>query len=635
MGPFGKLHKKLRLCALFLLAGLAFVPPPQAAAQGTRLPTADEVKVLKSRYEAERDALVKKGFDKRFLPVLVEKSDEMAKKAQVALEAGRLLQATELFRQARWQLPYESKSVPDQHVARVLGNLRLRHGQEINDLAFSPDGKLLATGSRDRTVKVWDLENGHELLSYTEHTASVRAVAFSPDGTKIASAGAESDIHIWEPRSGKKLKVLKGEGSYVTDLVFAREGKYLFASQAGDSGKKATLTAYDVDSGAVKRSIADFPLLVHSVAFNHDGSILGVGVGDGMMRMWEYPKMVDIPTHPEFWSLQDLTGATYQFLFSPDNRTMVRIGADGVKFYAMVLPGSPGGATTPRKTIMGLMAPHHYSCAAFSKDSKTLFTGATDGVIRIFDADTGEEKGVFKGHNAEIRALAFNPGGTQLASCSADFTVRLWDFDIVLQSRDFTVHDGPVWTAFFSGDGRSLLTASADKTAKVIDVASGEMIHHLKGHSSPVTFALFSPNGKYIATGSGDKLVKIWDANSGKFLKDLAGHTGTITSLDFASDNVRLVSGAADKTVRVWDVEAGKELVAITDNKAVVAGVAFSPSGKQIAVANVDTTIKLYEAGSGKLEHSWNAHAIAVTGVAYSANGLLLASCGADNLVRV
>ena len=267
MARFGKHTHLLILAALVLLGGT------RASAQPTRLPTADEVKTLKSRYEAERDLLVKKGFDKRFLPILMAKSEEMAKKADAALEKGRLLQATELYRQARWQLPYDSKNVPDQNVARVLGNLRLRHGQEINDLAFSPDGKLLVTGSKDRSVKVWDLENGHELLTYMGHGASVRAVAFSPDGKRVASAGAESAIHLWDPKTGKQEKVIKAEGSYVTDLVFSREGKYLFATQAGEAGKKATLTAFEVDTGKVKRSISEFPLLVHSVAFNQDGSV--------------------------------------------------------------------------------------------------------------------------------------------------------------------------------------------------------------------------------------------------------------------------------------------------------------------------------------------------------------------------
>src|SRR5207253_1214039 len=110
-------------------------------------------------------------------------------KAESALAAGRLLQAAEAIRQARWQLPYQAPGTPDEHVARVIGNPRLRHAEKIFAVAYGPDGKRLATASKDQTVKLWDLDNGHELLTYTGHDDLVRCVAFSPDGTKVASAG--------------------------------------------------------------------------------------------------------------------------------------------------------------------------------------------------------------------------------------------------------------------------------------------------------------------------------------------------------------------------------------------------------------------------------------------------------------
>src|SRR5262249_42572937 len=156
----------------------------------------------------------KTGAVKRFLPILFAKAEAMAQRADDAATQGRFVQASELLRQARWQLPYQSPYVPQDHVARVLGNLRLRHGQEINDVAFSPDGKLLATASRDRTVKIWDLANGHELLTYAGHTDQVRTLAFTPDGKLIASGGGDRDVRLWDPLTGKDVRTLKGEGAY-------------------------------------------------------------------------------------------------------------------------------------------------------------------------------------------------------------------------------------------------------------------------------------------------------------------------------------------------------------------------------------------------------------------------------------
>src|SRR5262245_62041225 len=246
--------------------GRALVPLVLAAlctlalySQQTKPPNAEEVKALQSKFRQERDQVIKTGAGKRFLPILLDKAEDFGKRADAALDAGRLLQASELFRQARWQLPYQSAQVPE-HVSRILGNLRLRHGQEINDVAFSKDGRRLATASKDRTVKIWDMENGHELLTYFGHKDHVRAVAFSPDGKTIASAGAEADIKIWDPASGKDVRTIKGKGTYVTSLAFSPDGKYVVVSN-----EDRAVRLYETASGNLKREFADFRLIVQKV----------------------------------------------------------------------------------------------------------------------------------------------------------------------------------------------------------------------------------------------------------------------------------------------------------------------------------------------------------------------------------
>jgi WD40 repeat protein len=553
--------------------------------QETRPPTADEVRAQQAKFREERDLLVKTGAARRFVPILLEKAEEFGKRADAALAAGRLGQAADLFHQARWQLPYQSPMVPD-HVSGILGSMRLRHSQEITDVAFSPDGKRLATAGKDRFVKIWDMENGHELLTYKGHTDSVRCLTFNPQGTLIASAGDDADVRLWDPVSGKDVRTMKGKGTYVTSLVFSRDGKHVFAA-ADDKAVRI----YEVQTGTLKREITDFGLIVHKLAFSPDGAILAAGVGNGQIRLWEYPKLITNVTQPEYWAKQDFAGPSRDIVFSPDNRTMARVGDEGVKLYNTPLPDSPVFVNAHRLLIQLPEPGNPYKCAVFSKDGKTLFTGGKDGVIRMWDPDTGQPTGTFKGHTGEIRALVFNPAGTLLASGSADFTARLWPFDMVLQSRDFKGHGGAVWSAAFSPNGQRLVSASSDKTVRIWDTASGKVLHLLEGHDGAVTVALFSPDGKTVLSGGSDKLLRLWDAANGKSLQLFKGHDGTITAVDFHPDGRRFASGGSDKQIRIWDLPVAQASPLVPPRKepriintpSVITALAYTPDGKQLA----------------------------------------------------
>ena len=616
------------------LTGLCFLLTAVVNAQPTKLPTADEVKALQAKFKDERDAIVKAGIAKRFIPAIMDKADELAKKADTALAAGRLLQASEAIRQARWQLPYQPIGVPD-NISRIIGNLRLRHSREINALAYSPDGLKLATASSDGTVKIWDLGNGHEILTYDGHKDKVRCLAWSLDGKLIASAGMEKNIKIWDAKTGKDIQSIPATGEFVSAIALSKDGKHVFTGQINVPGNPPNgLFVHESATGKLVRDVRDFPNRLGTICLSNEGNILATGDDNGNVRLWQYPSFVENANQPAYWTQQDPTGATYHLAFSPDDKTLARTGPLGVKLYATPVPGAPFQVGAPRMTI----ATNGPRCAAYSKDGKTLLTGGFDGNIITWDPEIQGAPPIStikNAHNSPITALVFNPQGNQLASCSGDFTVRTVDFDVVLQARDFDGHDGPVWTAAFNADATRLISASADRTVKVWERDTGKVLYTLSEHNAPVTVALFSPDGKLIASAGGDKVIRIFDAADGKPLRTCEGHQGTITFLDFSADSKKIVSGSADRRIKIWDADNAKELVSINDNPSIVAGVVFSPNGKQIAVANVDQTIRLYDAVAGKLQHSWNAHGTAVSGVAYSPDGEYLASCGADMAVAV
>jgi WD40 repeat protein len=620
---------------LSIVAGLALAAGPPGE---PRLPTAEEVKRLQTAYRAERDLVVKSKAQARFLPDLFERAEANAKRADAAIATGRFLQAAEAYRQARWQLPYEGPKFPP-HVARVLGNLRLRHGDKILSMAVSPDGRFLATGSADRTVKIWDMGNGHELLTYRKHSRYIRTVQFSPDGKWIASAGGDSEVRLWDPLTGKDVRTLTlpGVGNYITAMAVSPEGKYVFVASSDRS-----LQVFEADTGQLKRAIDKMggPPGVRSLAFSPDKAVFAAGQENGHIRLWAYPEIATTGAL-DYWQRVDDQGfGSVNFLaFSPDSKMLVVGGLVIMKIYETPRPGGGVQVKDPRRSISTFdlqekdKTPNLSSNITFSRDGKTLFAGSADGVVQLFDSDTGNAVGSYKGHTGEITALVLNPDGTQLLSVSADSTVRQWDFDIVVQARQFVGHSAPVWTVDLSPDGQRIASGSADRTARLWDVAEGNVLRKLGEHSAGVTVVRFSPNGKSVLVGTGQSL-RLFEADSGKPRQNFDGHTGIVTTAAFDASGSRVVSGSADKAVIVWSVETGK-IVQKWDAGSLVMAVAFTPDGKQVAVGLVDEQVCLFDAETGKSVWTWIAHSGAVTGLSFDAAGSFLATCGFDGLVHI
>jgi len=531
------------------------------------------------------------------------------------------------------------------------------HIHWVLSVAFSPDGRTLASGSDDRTVKLWDIHTGQCLKTFQGHTGWVWSVAFSPDGQTLVSASDDRSVKLWDVHTGQYLKTFQGHTSLVRSVSFSPDGQTL-ATGSND----CTVRLWDISTGKPLLTLQEHTAWVQSVAFSPNGQILASGSDDCTVRVW------DVSTGQSLRILQGHAHLVQSIAFSPDGRTLASSSHDQmVKLW---------DTTTGRclKTLQG-----HTSqvwSVAFSPDGCTLVSGSDDRTVKLWDVYTGQCLRTLWGYTNRVRSVTFSPNGRTLASGGGDYTVRLWDVSSGQCLKTLQGHTNWVLSVAFSPQGKTVASSSCDRTVKLWDVTSGQCIKTLQGYpnwvlsvafstdnqalasSSECTVRLgdansgeclkilqgytnwvwsvvFSPQGKTLASGSGDHTVRLWDVNSGECLKILQGHTNGVWSVAFSPDGCTIASGSDDHTVRLWDVNSGDCLKILQGHTNGVWSVAFSPDGCTIASGSDDHTVRLWDVNSGDCLKILQGHTNGLWSVAFSPDGQTLASAGQDETIKL
>jgi WD40 repeat protein/serine/threonine protein kinase len=501
------------------------------------------------------------------------------------------------------------------------------HASEVCCIAFSPDSKYLASGSRAQWIKdnkvsgsaelkLWEVASGKELLTRRGHEGDIETLAFSPDGRAIATGGDDGTIKLWDAKTGATVWTLTGHQWIVWGVAFSPDGERL-ASGGADN----TVRLWDLTAGRAAGILQGHQDVVAAVAFSSDGQYLASGARDETVKVWDWR------TGREAFTLHGHTKQVTSVAYHPNGRRLVSTSGDGmVKVWDAV-----NGAE-----VLTLRGHENWVfSASFSRDGQLLATASMDDTIRIWPAPPeGEELLTLYGPGVAA-GVVFTPDGRFLVSCGGDRLhprigneAKVWD-PATAEQRAVFRNCGPA-IAVLAG-GERVATPGLENTVKILNVQTGEEVLTLRGHERIVTSLSFQEATGRLASGSEDGTVRVWNVATAKELSTFR-QKQPVTCVTLSPDGRRVASGGGgffhDGEVYLSDAETGRQLQLLKGHEAQVLCLAFSPDGQWLATGGRDQTIRLWKTATGEAVHTLRGHSENVYAVAFRPDGRWLASAG-------
>jgi WD40 repeat protein len=571
------------------------------------------------------------------------------------------------------------------------------HAAGITTITFRPDGLQIASGSEDKSVRLWNPAGGAEPILLAGHEAIISEVIYRPDGQQLVSADQQGVVKIWNPANGEQLASIQAHEVAVTGMSFHPEGNRLVTAAADGSWKEWALPI------VAPRPLAGPTEQVNRVAINSDGSILVAGGADKVVRLFngvDGQPLRTLDGHDDmvtalamdvsgemiasgsdagvlrFWNVADGAsrlqlaghqGAVNDVVLLNEQQGVLSAGADGTirRWRLPVAPRPHAGHTLPVGALaasrdgtwllsgsadksvriwnrvdgaaVGTLAEHQdmVSAVVVSEKKDLVVSGDQAGVVYAWPQEEGATPSRLLGHAGRIIGLGFADKEKRLISASENGVIRWWELPLI-PSREIVQQDPVAGAVMLGSDGVTAIVGSGEAGARLVDAGTGEDIRLLEGQQGAVTSVTLSADRALAAAGTDKGIVQLWKSVDGSLAGMLRGHQGNVTAVVLGKQPGQVISAGADGTVRAWKM--APEPTRYEDRLGDAGAVAYSPDGTMVAIGmpiQEQAGILVRELQSGKVLYELLGHQGPVVAVAFSADGSRIASGSMDKTLRV
>jgi WD40 repeat protein len=553
-----------------------------------------------------------------------------------------------------------------------IGTTRFRHGDTVTAAAFCPDGRTVATASRDGTLSLWETESGKERVRFRGHAGAVLALAFPREGEQLISGGADGTVRFWRvPRPPWNENPLAGEEARCFHL--SREEVQTVALSADGSTAAAgtadgVLVVWDLNSDKERHRFTQEGQ-VYCLALSADGKQLAANQAACGAVLWDTLK--GEVRH------RLGAGAIASLAFSPDGRTV----AAGYQHDRFVLwdtrRGTELGVLSGREQLLPEQA-YGVLSVCYSADGRRLATGGTDNLVRVWDVETGRQTSVAKGHGENVTTVAFDSDGKRLISGGADNSVRLWEAAtgrsltperepaMPLTSVSLTpdgrtlaliasgdrlalwdtsacrqrplpsaLNDGRASAAAFRPLGQTLAVAGADGRLRFCDLAARTVLSAEGESPRRLERLVWSRDGKTLASYGPDHHIDLWDPRKAELLQHMGLQEEAYLAVAFDRQGDRLATASEADVIRLWERATGMEKPSIAGHFAGALALSFSADGRSLHAAGNDGRVRLWELATNQARLTFPREATPITAAAFTPDGRFLATGNSDGTVRL